>query len=306
MPEVRGRPSDTHRDRVEDLTAAAASLHAGLHVIATARNPSVLAGLADKPGYTCLPLDVTSQDSIDKCRDEVARLTGGKLDILVNNAGRTHTVPATDLDMDDVRQTFEANVFGVMAMIKAFTRLLIPTKGLIINLSSVSSISPYPFGSAYCATKGAINSYSRTLRQELRPFGVRVMVALPGTVNTNITVQADRKLPPESLYRSIEDVYKWRLTFSKRNPGSIPPANYASKLVADALKPESPVVLRGLLGTLGICRPDWHYYGGLARRSWLGSWIGEWLMDTVVYRMFKLPLLEVLLKQQEADAKKLK
>jgi 1-acylglycerone phosphate reductase len=286
---------------------AAATTPTGLHVIATARNPSVLADLADRPGYTCLPLDVTSQDSIDRCRDEVARLTRGRLEMLVNNAGRTHTVPATDLDMDDVRATFETNVFGVMAMVKAFTRLLIPTKGLIINLSSVSSIAPYPFGSAYCATKGAINSYSRTLRQELRPFGVRVMVALPGTVNTNITVQASRQLPPDSLYMCIEDVYKWRLTFSKNNPGSIPPANYARKLVADALKPEAPVVLRGFLGTaLGVCRPDWHYYGGLAGRSWLGSWVGEWLMDTLVYRMFKLPLLETMLRRQEAEAKKLR
>lgn len=278
----------------------------GLHVIATARNPSVLSGLADRPGFTCLPLDVTSQGSIDKCRDEVARLTGGKLDMLVNNAGRTHTVPATDLDMDDVRATFEANVFGVMAMVKTFAHLLIPARGLIINLSSVASISPYPFGSAYCASKGAVNSYSRTMRQELRPFGVRVMVALPGTVNTNITVQTERQLPPDSLYKSVEDLYKWRLTFSKRSPGSIAPASYARKLVADALKPESPVVLRGLLGTLGLCRPDWHYYGGLARTSWLGSYVGEWLLDTVVYRMFKLPLIETLLKKQEAEARKIR
>lgn len=266
----------------------------------------MLSDLADKPGFTCLPLDVTSQSSIDECRDAVAKLTGGKLDILVNNAGRTHTVPATDLDMDDVRATFEANVFGVMAMVKTFTHLLIPTKGLIINVSSVSSITPYPFGSAYSATKGAVNSYSRTMRQELRPFGVRVMVALPGTVNTNITIQADRQLPADSLYKPIEDVYNWRLTFSKRNPASIPPASYASKLAGDALKPEAPVILRGLLGTLGLCRPDWHYYGGLAKQSWLGSCIGEWLGDTIVYRMFKLPQLEAILRKQEAEAKKLR
>lgn len=58
----------------------------GLHVIATARNPAVLADLANQPGYTCLQLDVTDQASIDACRDEVVKLTGGKLDILVNNA----------------------------------------------------------------------------------------------------------------------------------------------------------------------------------------------------------------------------
>lgn len=55
-------------------------------MIATARNPAVLADFAGTPGYTCLPLDVTDQGSIDACRDEVVKVTGGKLDILVNNA----------------------------------------------------------------------------------------------------------------------------------------------------------------------------------------------------------------------------
>ncbi|ROW11829.1 hypothetical protein VPNG_04915 [Cytospora leucostoma] len=277
----------------------------GFHVIATARNPSVLSDLADRPGFTCLQLDVTNQSSIDTCRDEVVKLTGGKLDILVNNAGRTHTVPATDLDIDDVRATFEANVFGVMAMTKAFVHLLIPTKGLIINVSSVASITPYAFASAYCASKGAVNSYSRTLRQELRPFGVRVMVALPGTVKTNINLQTDRKLPDGSLYTLIADVYKWRLMFSKDASSSITPEKYAKTLVADALKPEWPSVLRGMFNMLGVCRPDWHYYGGLAKEAWLGSCLGEWLMDTVIYRMFKLKTLETLVKSREAEMKKL-
>lgn len=274
--------------------------------MATARNPSVLSDLADKPGFTCLQLDVTKQHSIDACRDEVVKLTGGKLDILVNNAGRTHTVPATDLDIDDVKATFEANVFGVMAVVKTFVHLLIPARGLLINISSTASISPYAFGSAYCASKGAINSYSRTLRQELRPFGVRVMVALPGTVKTNINLQTDRTLPEGSLYTPIADVYKWRLMFSKNAPSAITPEKYAKKLVADALKPEWPVLLRGMFNMLGLCRPDWHYYGGLAKEAWFGSCIGEWLMDSMVYKMFRLNTLEVALRMQETESRKLK
>ncbi|KUI59720.1 NADPH-dependent 1-acyldihydroxyacetone phosphate reductase [Cytospora mali] len=278
----------------------------GLHVIATARNLSVLSDLADKPGFTCLELDVTKQSSIDVCKGEVVKLTGGKLDILINNAGRTHTVPATDLDIDDVRVTFEANVFGVMAMVKSFVHLLIPSKGLIINVSSAASMTPYVFASAYCATKGAVNSYSRTLRQELRPFGVRVMVAEPGMVKTNINLKTDRMLLEGSLYTPIADVYKWRLLFSKDASGSITAERYAKKLAADALKPEWPLFLRGIFNMFGLCRPDWHYYGGLAREVWFGSCIGEWLMDTVMYRMFKLGTLEVALKKQEAEARKLK
>ena len=61
--------------------------------------------------------------------------------------------------MDDVRQTFEANVFGTMAMVKAFVDLLIAARGLIINTASLSAVVPYFFGSAYCATKGAIVAF---------------------------------------------------------------------------------------------------------------------------------------------------
>lgn len=84
------------------------------------------------------------------------------------------------MDLDDVRWMFEANVFGVMAMVKAFAPLLIATKGLIIMISSLSSVTPYLFASAYSASKGALNSYSRVLRMEMRPFGVRVMVSMTG------------------------------------------------------------------------------------------------------------------------------
>ena len=61
-----------------------------------------------------------------------------------------------------------------MAMVQAFIDQLAAAKGLIINISSLSSITPYLFGSVYCATKAAINAYSRTLRLELAPLGVRV------------------------------------------------------------------------------------------------------------------------------------
>ena len=193
-----------------------------------------------------------------------------------------------------MRQTFEVNVFGVMRVVSAFVPLLIPAKGLIINVSSTSSLIPYVFGSAYTASKGAVNSYSRTLRQELRPFGVRVMVALPGTVKTNIT-QQPRRLPEGSLYRIVEDIYQWRLTFSRRT-ASMPPSEYARRLVADALRSERPVWLRSWLG-----RPDWHYYGGMAALVWWGSVVGEWTTDTALYRIMKMNVLERLLRKKEQE-----
>ncbi|KAH7141740.1 NADPH-dependent 1-acyldihydroxyacetone phosphate reductase [Dactylonectria macrodidyma] len=140
----------------------------GFQVIATARRPHLLNELVDA-GMSVVSLDVTSADGIASCRKEVGELTNGHLYIL----------------------TFEANVFGIMAMVQAFAPLLIKARGLIIMISSLSSLSPYVFGSVYCATKGALNSYSRTLRQELRPFGVKLMVSLTGTVKSQIA-KADR------------------------------------------------------------------------------------------------------------------
>lgn len=191
-----------------------------------------------------------------------------------------------------------------MAMVKHFTPLLLPpTRGLIINISSASSVVPYPFASAYSASKGAINAYSRTLRQELRPFGIRVMVAVTGTVQTNINLQTDRVLPEGSLYAPIEDVYKWRLTFSRTTRSSVSPEVYAQRLVADALRPEGWGWLRGWFWWV---RPDWHWFGGLSMAVWWGTWIGEWVGDAILYRMFKLHLLERIVKEREAEGKKLK
>ncbi|KAL2019867.1 hypothetical protein VTK56DRAFT_9129 [Thermocarpiscus australiensis] len=268
----------------------------GLHVIATARDPAVLAEMAAL-GMTTLALDVTKADSIKACHDEVSRLTGGKLDILVNNAGRTHTHPATDIDLDDVRETFETNVFGVMAMCAAFADLLIAARGLIVNIASLAAVTPYVFGSVYCATKGAVAAYSRTLRLELQPFGVRVMVAMTGTVRSRIASRAHRALPPGSIYQRVRDIFERRLTFSQNN-ATVDTAAYARKLVANALKGESPLLFRAWFG-----RPDWFWAGGWARGVWLATWFGEWLLDFIMYRMIGMKQLERVLKEEERQKK---
>ncbi|KAL0780319.1 hypothetical protein CaCOL14_004803 [Colletotrichum acutatum] len=264
----------------------------GLHVIATARRPEVLSDLSDL-GLTTLPLDVTNSDSIAVCKARVSELTGGRLDFLVNNAGLTHTVPATDINMDEVRQTFETNVFGVMAMVQAFVPLLIPARGLIIMISSLSAISPYVFGSVYTATKGALNSYSRTLRQELRPFGVRVMISMTGTVKSQIA-KLNRELPPNSLYTRVKEIYAKRLTFSQTN-ATVSTGEFAQQLVAEALKGE------GWLGGWVGGATNWFWAGGMAGSVWLARLLfGEWLLDELAYRKFDLPKLEAIVRRESA------
>ncbi|KAI1417912.1 NAD(P)-binding protein [Hypoxylon sp. FL1857] len=268
----------------------------GLHVIATARRPEVMTELAAM-GMSTLALDVTNADSIKQCHEEVGKLTGGKLDILVNNAGRTHTHPATDIDLPDVRQTFETNVFSIMAMVQAFIDQLIAAKGLIINISSLSSLTPYVFGSVYCASKAAVVGYSRTLRMELAPFGVRVMVSMTGTVKSNTASQFHRVLPENSLYKRAQDIFEWRLVFSQNN-STMPTEEFARKLVSDSLRPERPAFLRRWFG-----RPDWFWYGGLAGLVWLGTTLGEWLVDALCWRTFRMDEVVKRLREDQQQKK---
>ncbi|KAL3705705.1 NADPH-dependent 1-acyl dihydroxyacetone phosphate reductase [Talaromyces marneffei ATCC 18224] len=246
----------------------------------------VLADLAEA-GVSTVQMDVTDPISIQNCHKIVSELTNGRLDILVNNAGRTHVHPALDLSIQDVRSTFEVNVFGVMAVVAAFSDLLIRAKGLIINIASLAALTSYVFGSAYCASKGAVVSYSRTLRQELRPLGVRVMVCMVGVVHSNVHNREHRSLPPTSVYLPVQDVYEQRLQFANRSD-AVDTHVFAETVVSNALKSEVPWFLRNWVG-----RPDWLWCGAMARPLWWGySFFGEWLIDYVCSKMFDLGKLE--------------
>lgn len=211
--------------------------------------------------------------------------------------GRTHTHPALDISLPDVRATFETNVFAIMAMVQAFIDQLIAAKGLIINISSLSSITPYLFGSVYCASKAAVSAYSRTLRLELAPFGVRVMVSMTGTVKSNTASQGHRVLPEDSLYQKAKHIFEWRLVFSQNND-TMDTMTFAKRLVADSLRPESPGWLRSFIG-----RPDWFWYGGLARSAWFGHTFGEWAVDAACWNTFRMPEIVKLIGDIPAEKK---
>lgn len=114
----------------------------GLRVFATARQTSAITDLAEL-GIETLSLEVTKPDSIAAVKETIASRTGGKLDFLVNNAGRNYTVPALDIDFDEVQSTFEVNVFAVMRMCQALAPLIIEAKGTIVQIGSLAGVMPY-------------------------------------------------------------------------------------------------------------------------------------------------------------------
>jgi 1-acylglycerone phosphate reductase len=85
-------------------------------------------------------------------------------------------MPLLDIDIPTAQTMFETNVWGVMRMIQVFSPLLIASKGTIINNSSVAAYVPSPFLSAYNMTKASLTMMSNTLRYEMAPFDVKVIV----------------------------------------------------------------------------------------------------------------------------------
>jgi len=144
----------------------------GWNVIATMRTPrqDLL------PGVRVVALDVTSPASI-----AAVVAASGPIDVLVNNAGIGLASAFEATPMATVRELFETNTFGVMAMTQAvLPQFRARRSGVIVNVTTSAAFQPFPLVSVYTATKLAIEGFSASLAFELEPFGVRVKIVEPG------------------------------------------------------------------------------------------------------------------------------
>lgn len=109
--------------------------------------------------------------------------TFGRLDILVNNAGIYKGDSLDTLTAESIDEHFNINVRGLLLTTQAAARVM-PAGGVIVNISSGLAQSPYPTVHVYCATKGAVNTLTRSLAMELGPRNIRVVGIAPGFVHT--------------------------------------------------------------------------------------------------------------------------
>jgi NAD(P)-dependent dehydrogenase (short-subunit alcohol dehydrogenase family) len=162
---------------------AAAGLlsHKGFRVFGTSRNP---VGARIAPPVEMLPLDVRADDSVRACVDAVLSRCG-HIDVLINNAGHELAGALEELSPEEVRGQFETNFFGVVRMVNAVLPLMRRRqRGRIVNVSSLSGLSPIPFLGIYSATKFALEGYTEALRHEVRPFKIHVSLTEPGFLKT--------------------------------------------------------------------------------------------------------------------------
>ena len=172
------------------LETARHFLAKGWKVIATMRTPRP-GLLPNSDRLRMLPLDVTSPESIATAID-----SAGPIDVLVNNAGIGLIGALEATPMSKTRQVFETNTFGVIAMTQAVVpQFRARRSGVIVNVTSSTTLAPMPLASVYTASKMAIEGFTGSLEHELRAFNVRVKLVEPGYgPTTRFTQNTDLRL----------------------------------------------------------------------------------------------------------------
>jgi len=169
--------------------AALALARAGHRVFATGRRKEALETLrreAEGLALDTLVMDVTDAASIDSAQRAIDVATAGHgVDVLINNAGYGVAGPVEEVGADAVRAQYETNVFGLLAVTRAFLPAMRARGfGRVVNVSSMGGRFTLPLLGVYNSTKYAVESLSDALRVELRPFGIHVVLIEPGAIRT--------------------------------------------------------------------------------------------------------------------------
>lgn len=180
----------------------------GFQVAGASRNPDNTAATSQNAAaFPSVAMDVTDAASVKNGIAKAAEILGG-IDVLINNAGVSHVGPFEEMSEEEGRGVMETNFFGAAAV----AREVIPImrrqgKGLIINVSSLAGFMGIPFQSYYAAGKFALEGLSESLRMELAPQNIKVVLVEPGNIKTEINSNRQRhETVPEHYRASYETV----------------------------------------------------------------------------------------------------
>ncbi len=269
---VTGASSGIGQGTAERLTDA------GYRVFGTSRRGAT----AGRQSFEMLPLDVTSDESVDAAVKDVIR-SSGRIDVLVNNAGVSLApAGAEESSIDQARSIFDTNFFGIVRM----TRAVVPHMrrqggGRILNIGSVLGFLPAPYMALYAATKHAVEGYSGSLDHELRTRGIRVSVIEPAWTKTALDANA---LEPDSKLEEYREV----CAAVSRQVSAIMATSDEPGVVAD-------VVLRAALAE----RPKLRYTAGsfANRLRLLRRFAPAGRMDAGIRKNLRLDTLETSLRR---------
>ena len=163
---------------------------AGVQLILCGRRTEKLEALAKAVGGNpqLLTFDVRDKEAVFQAVDTLPN-AWKSIDLLVNNAGNAHGLdPVQTASLEDWEAMIDGNVKGLMYVTKAvLPHMIAAKKGQIINLGSIAGKEVYPNGSVYCSSKAAVDFFTRGLRIDLNPLGIRVGAIHPGLVETEFS-----------------------------------------------------------------------------------------------------------------------
>lgn len=227
-----------------------------------------------KLGVKILTMDVTDETSMVQGVERIIEAEG-KIDILINNAGFGSYGALEDVSLADARYQMEVNVFGSARL----TQLVLPhmskqNSGKIINISSIGGKSAFPLGAWYHASKFALEALSDSLRNEVRAFGIDVIVIEPGGVKTEwpgIAAEHLMRVSGHTRYKGMAEKFVQLLT--SQNQGTAEPIVIA-KLIRKAIEAN---------------RPKTRYAGGFLAKPllFLQKILSDRMMDRLIMLQFR-------------------
>lgn len=168
--------------------------NAGYQVIGTSRQPEAIQDKIE--GVSYLVLDLMDERSIDACLS-----LAGPVDVLINNAGGSSLWPAAEGPLTKVRDLFQLDLFGPIKLIQGvLPDMMRHRTGFIINIGSMAGRFAVPYQSAYSSAKYALAGFTWSLRNEVKSFGIQVVLLDPGHIRTSI--QPMIHCPPDSDFQA--------------------------------------------------------------------------------------------------------
>ena len=227
------------------LDASVTLAQNGFFTYATMRNldrSSIVKAATEKEE---LPIKVVQLDVTDdlSVKDAIRAIVSEakRIDVLVNNAGFGLVGAFEDLSIDEIKDQYETNVFGLIRVTQAVLPIMREQKsGIIVNVSSGAGLFGYPGGSAYVSSKFAIEGLSESISYEFDQFGIKVVLIEPGFIKTNFSnamVIAKKAQDPSSPYSSMMQKIQTRSNEMAKNGSSV---DVVSKAILKAVASERP------------------------------------------------------------------
>lgn len=164
----------------------------GYRVYGTSRRVSAPDGVARDGDVRMIAMDVTCEDSV-AAAVALVMAREGRIDVVVNNAGYGIAGAVEDTSLAEARAQLDTNFFGVLRVCRAVLPILRGQGGgYLVNISSIGGLIAIPFQGLYSASKFAVEGMTESLRAELRPYGVQVVMIEPGDFHTGFTGQRQR------------------------------------------------------------------------------------------------------------------